>query len=250
MGREALPVLGQNIDLLDMQGLVDLVDGWATTGQRRYVCFCNVHSLVTQGDNRRLAAALADADVRAADGWPVAWFLRRLGASGQDRVSGPDFMVRYCGHAAQRGQAVYLYGSTPATLQALQVRLMTQWPSLRIVGASSPPFRTQTDAELEQDLDTISASGASVIWVSLGCPKQEIWMHRAHGRIPGVMLGVGAAFDFIAGTTRRAPAWMRDHGLEWFHRLAHEPRRLAGRYAYTNSLFAWRAAHQWLTGRC
>lgn len=250
MGREALPVLGQQIDLLDMQGFVDLVDALATSGHSSYVCFCNAHSLVTQGDDHRLAGALAAADARAADGWPVAWFLRRMGAAGLDRVSGPDFMMRYCEHAAQRHQAMYLYGSTPATLEALQVRLKAQWPGLRIVGAASPPFRAQSDAELAADLERIDASEASVIWVSLGCPKQEIWMHRVRGRVPGVMLGVGAAFDFLAGTTRRAPPWMRDHGLEWLHRLAQEPGRLGGRYAYTNSLFAWRAARQWLTGRC
>lgn len=189
-----------------------------------------------------------EADLVTPDGAPVAWMLRRQGVTGQQRINGPDLMWRYCEQAARRNEAIYLYGSSADTLQRLQHRLLHALPGLRIVGAVSPPFRPLTDEELARDIEAINASGAGTVWVSLGCPKQELWMAAQRGRINAVMVGVGAAFDYHAGTIRRAPVWMQRFGLEWFHRLASEPRRLWRRYLVTNSLFIWGAAKQLLRG--
>jgi len=174
--------------------------------------------------------------------------LQRQGATGQTRVSGPDLMLAYCEDAARSQEPIYLFGSTPATLDALQRMLQGRWPTLRIAGAESPPFRPLTPAEDAAAVSRINASGAGTVWVSLGCPKQELWMAAHRGQVNAVMVGVGAAFDFHAGVVARAPAWMREHGLEWLHRLASEPRRLWRRYLGTNTAFILGAVRQ-LAGR-
>jgi N-acetylglucosaminyldiphosphoundecaprenol N-acetyl-beta-D-mannosaminyltransferase len=132
---------------------------------------------------------------------------------------------------------MFLYGGTSITLQSLQRRLQAQFPGINIVGAYSPPFRELSAQEDAAIVDTIDRSGARIVWVGLGCPKQEAWMRAHQGRVNAVMVGVGAAFDFHAGLVKRAPLWMRRNGLEWLHRLFQDPRRLATRYLVGNSLF-------------
>ena len=246
--RQTLPVLGTPIDVLTQSEAIQRISGWAANRQSRSVCICNAHSMVTASTDPAFRAAVAGADMATPDGAPVAWMLRRQGASGQQRVSGPDLMLAYCAQAAQSGQSIYLYGATDATLASLQHKLLLQWPTLRIAGVESPPFRQPTVAEDDATVLRINRSGAGTVWVSLGCPKQELWMAAHRGHVQAVMVGVGAAFDFHAGTVARAPVWMRNSGLEWLHRLASEPRRLWKRYLLTNSLFLLRAARQ-LLGR-
>jgi N-acetylglucosaminyldiphosphoundecaprenol N-acetyl-beta-D-mannosaminyltransferase len=195
------------------------------------------------------AAVLRQADLATPDGAPVAWMLRRLGHPGQERINGPDLMWRWCGTAAQQGASIFLLGSAAATLARLEERLRATWPQLRIAGSLSPPFRPLTPAEDAQVIERINTSGAGVVFVSLGCPKQERWMAEHRGAVRAVMIGVGAAFDFHAGTVSRAPVWMRQHGLEWLHRLLSEPRRLWRRYLFTNSAFTLAAIRQLLGGR-
>ena len=242
--RLTLPVLGALIDVVSLGVALQRIAAWAGARQSRSVCICNAHSVVTSTTDPAFLAALAAADLATPDGAPVAWMLRRLGAAGQRRVSGPDLMLAYCDYAARSGESIYLYGSTPQTLANLQTALHSRWPALTIAGAESPPFRPQTAEEDEATVRRINATGAGTLWVSLGCPKQELWMAAHRGRVQAVMVGVGAAFDFHAGTIKRAPAWMRDNGLEWLHRLLSEPRRLGRRYLVTNSLFMLRAAMQ------
>jgi N-acetylglucosaminyldiphosphoundecaprenol N-acetyl-beta-D-mannosaminyltransferase len=244
-GRRTLPVLGAPIDVLSETEAVQRIARWAQQGGSRYVCVCNAHSVVTTTTDAAFARAIAGADMATADGAPVAWMLRRLGAPQQRRVSGPELMLAYCALAALRGEAIFLYGSTPATLQALQQRLRARWPALRIAGALAPPFRPATAAEDAADVERINASGARTVWVSLGCPKQELWMAQHRGRVQAVMIGVGAAFDFHAGTVKRAPAWIRHIGFEWLHRLLSEPRRLWRRYLVGNAVFVLGAIAQW-----
>jgi N-acetylglucosaminyldiphosphoundecaprenol N-acetyl-beta-D-mannosaminyltransferase len=153
-------------------------------------------------------------------------------------------MLKYCEQAAVHGEKIFLFGSTPGTLQKLQIKLTTRFPGLRIAGAISPPFRQLTPQENADIIDAMNISGAGTIWVSLGCPKQERWMAAHRHRVNAVMIGVGAAFDYHAGTLRRAPRWMRDNGLEWLHRMLSEPRRLSGRYLQTNLVFLVKALHQ------
>lgn len=247
--RRVLPVLGTPIDVVSPAEAVARIAGWAQRHDSRTVCICNVHSVVTASQDAGFAQVLAAADMATPDGAPVAWMLRRQGAAGQGRVAGPDLMLAYCEHAASSGESIFLYGSTAATLQALTARLLARWPALRIAGSHSPPFRPASADEDAAIVAQINASGAGTVWVSLGCPKQERWMADHRGRIQAVMVGVGAAFDFHAGVVSRAPPWMREHGLEWLHRLASEPRRLGRRYLVTNTVFLLRAAAQLLLRR-
>ncbi len=237
-------MLGVPIDVVSPDEAVARIAAWADAGESRTVCLCNAHSVVTAGSDPALAAAIDDADLATPDGAPVAWMLRRLGARGQARVSGPDLMLAYCAAAAARGEPLFLCGSTEPTLLKLRQALQARWPALQIAGHLAPPYRPLSEAETAEVLDRIHASGARTVWVGLGCPKQEVWMHGQRGRLRAVMVGVGAAFDFHAGTVRRAPAWMRHAGLEWLHRLASEPRRLWRRYLVTNGLFVAGALRQ------
>jgi N-acetylglucosaminyldiphosphoundecaprenol N-acetyl-beta-D-mannosaminyltransferase len=242
-------VLGVPIDIVSSAEAVDRVQRWAARGESRVVCICNVHSVITARQQPEFLAAVAGADLATPDGAPVAWMLRRLGVHGQQRVSGPDLMLDYCAAAAVTSEPVFLLGSTQRTLELLQARLVTRFPGLRIAGSLSPPFRPLTAEDDERIAAAIAASGARTVWVSLGCPKQELWMSRQRGRIPAPMIGVGAAFDFHAGTVRRAPGWMQRSGLEWLHRLLSEPRRLWRRYLVTNTAFVLGALRQIVRGR-
>ncbi|MBZ8140310.1 glycosyltransferase [Rubrivivax gelatinosus] len=245
--RRVSVVLGSPIDALTLDEAIARIQTWASSAQSRTVCICNAHSVVTAGQDAEFAAAIAQADMATPDGAPVAWMLRKLGAPNQQRVSGPDLMIEYLSRAAATGEPVYLYGSAPPTLESLVTRLRHSYPGLRIAGHESPPFRPLSAEEDAETVARINGSGARTVWVSLGCPKQEKWMAAHRGRVNAVMVGVGAAFDFHAGTLPRAPRWMRDNGLEWLHRLASEPGRLWKRYLVTNTLFVVGAARQLLT---
>lgn len=243
-GRTTLAVLGSPIDVVSPAGAVARIADWAARRESRFVCICNAHSVVTARTDKALEQAIKTADMATADGAPVAWMLRRLGARGQERVSGPDLMLEYCERAARTGESIYLYGSTEHTLALLIAALQAKFPGLQIAGTESPPFRPPTPEEDSATIRKINESSAGTVWVSLGCPKQEAWMARHRGAVQAVMIGVGAAFDFHAGAIPRAPAWMRSSGLEWLHRLLSEPRRLWRRYLVTNSIFLWSAAVQ------
>lgn len=237
-------VIGSPIDALDWDEAVSRIAGWAARRESRYVCICNVHSVVTARGDEAFARVVREADMATPDGAPVAWMLRRGGHAGQARINGPDLMWRYCAAAARRGESIYLYGGAPETLEVLQRVLVAAHPGLVIAGAWSPPFRALSDEEDAAAVARINDSGAGVVWVSLGCPKQELWMAAHRGRVQAVMVGVGAAFDYHAGTIRRAPLWMQRNGLEWLHRLCSEPRRLWRRYFVTNLLFLVHAGRQ------
>lgn len=247
--RRTLPVLGIGIDVLTREEAVMRISKWVAARESRYVCICNAHSVVTTQQDKSFNAAVAGADMATPDGAPVAWMLKQLGAKNQARVSGPELMLDYCAQASRSGESIYLYGSTHATLTALQADLLRRWPTLHIAGAESPPFRALTPEEDEAAVRRINASRAGTVWVSLGCPKQELWMAAHRGSVKAVMVGVGAAFDFHAGTVRRAPKWMRDNGFEWLHRLGSEPTRLWRRYLFTNIAFVMGAARQLLFKR-
>ena len=231
------PVIGVPIDVKRGGAVVAQVMHWARDFESRGVCFCNAHSavLATRDESPRLA--LLSADLVLADGAPVAWTLRRTGHTRQNRVDGPGTMWRVCVAARASGVRVGLYGSTPDVLQALQAELQRRLPGLVVAFAHSPPFRKATPEEDAALCNEIKQSRVGVLLVGLGCPKQEHWMAQQRGVIPAVMLGVGAAFDFHAGTLARAPRWMRRCGLEWLHRLGTEPGRLGWRYLSSNSSF-------------
>ena len=246
--RERQDVIGAPIDVVHWSGAVATLLRWAAARQSRYVCACNVHSVVTAQRDESLDAAVRGADMVVPDGAPVAWLMRKTGVDAQQRVSGPDLMWSYFAAAATYGESVFLLGGTQDTLDRLRARIESTFPGLRVVGTYSPPFRALNAEEDAALVRMLNDSGASTVWVSLGCPKQEIWMARHRERVQSVMVGVGAAFGFHAGTVRRAPEWVQRLSLEWLHRLLSEPRRLWRRYLTTNTLFLLAAARQ-LLGR-
>ena len=243
--RKTGKVLGANIDALSWEDAMARLLGWAHARESRYVTICNVHVVVSASRDAAYRDIINGSDMATPDGAPVAWMLRRQGFAGQPRISGPDLMWALCERAANEYLPVYCYGSTEATLALLERRLLAAFPKLRI-RMESPPFHALTPAEDAAAVDRINTSGAGIVFVGLGCPKQERWMAEHRGQVDAVMIGVGAAFDFHAGTVRRAPAWMRDNGLEWLHRLLSEPGRLWKRYLVTNTLFIVGAARQLL----
>ena len=247
VARHTSQVLAVPIDVLDWELAIARIQEWARNRDSRYVCICNVHSVVTATKDSRFGDVVRQADMATPDGAPVAWMLRKMGHSRQQRINGPDLMWKYCEQAAAFGESIYLYGGGDETLAALQQKLVVAFPTLNIAGAYSPPFRELSADEDAAVVDAINSSGAGVVWVSLGCPKQENWMASHRGRVQAVMIGVGAAFDYHAGTVSRAPLWMQRHGLDWFHRLCSEPRRLWKRYLVTNTLFVLLALRQLLS---
>lgn len=241
-------ILNVPIDVLRFDEAVDTVLGWLAEPASRTAHFCNAHLTVTAHDSRGLLETLRKGDLNATDGMPLVWMARRLGTFG-DRVAGPDLMRAVMDRGRPAAATHYLYGGGPGVAAALQRRLESELPGLRIVGASFPPFRPLALAELDADLQGIQATGPDFVWVGLGAPKQEYWVEEARGRLQVAgILAVGAAFDFHSGLKRRAPRWMQRSGTEWLFRLASEPRRLWRRYAVTNSRFLLLAARQ-LVGR-
>lgn len=245
-GRAGAPVLGAHIDAVSWDEAVQRLTDWGGRRESRYVCIVNVHSVVTAGQDAALMHIINHADMATPDGAPVAWALRKAGFTRQQRINGPDLMNRYLLQAERLNQPVFFYGSTEATLARLRAALLTSFPRLKLAGMVAPPFRALTPQEDRAYVEQINASGACVVFVGLGCPKQEHWMAEHRGRVQAVMVGVGAAFDYSAGTLQRAPLWMRRIGLEWLYRLYREPRRLAKRYLVTNSVFVFKTLRVWL----
>jgi N-acetylglucosaminyldiphosphoundecaprenol N-acetyl-beta-D-mannosaminyltransferase len=228
---------------------IERVISWGTSHTSRYVCVCNVHSVVTATRDAGFKRALMDADLATCDGAPIAWMMRRLGYPEQERIAGPDLMWRYLRAVEPLRHRIYLYGSTEETLVKLRAVLAREFPGVVVAGMHSPAFDGFRPVDDEGDVAAINASGANVVFVGLGCPKQEKWMAEHRERVNAVMIGVGAAFDYHAGTLARAPGWAQRYGLEWLYRLACEPRRLMRRYVVTNSLFLVGAAVQLANAR-
>lgn len=238
--RRGETIHGVFIDAVDWTHVFATLARWAAGRESRYACLCNVHSVVTSASDSRLKAALDGADLALPDGFPVGFMLRRLGHPKQQRISGPDLMWEALRRAEADGRAVLFFGSTQDTLDKLREKVREAFPALKVAAAISPPFRPVDTAFQPEDAAAINAANPSLVFVGLGCPKQEVWMASARGHVHAPMLGVGAAFDYHAGTLARAPLWMREAGLEWAHRLWQEPGRLWKRYLVTNSLFmAW-----------
>jgi N-acetylglucosaminyldiphosphoundecaprenol N-acetyl-beta-D-mannosaminyltransferase len=205
--RKTGKVLGANIDALSWEDAMARLLGWAHAHESRYVTICNVHVVVNASRDAAYRDIINGSDMATPDGAPVAWMLRRQGFANQPRISGPDLMWALCERAAAEYLPVYCYGSTEATLALLEDRLRVAFPELRVV-MESPPFRALTPGEDAAAVDRINTSGAGIVFVGLGCPKQERWMAEHRGRVKAVMIGVGAAFDFHAGLDARQRAGM------------------------------------------
>lgn len=201
------------------------------------VCHGNVHMVMTAHDEPEFARVVEGADLVTHDGMPLVWAMRFLGHTGVERVYGPHLMLFVCQAAAKRGIPIGLYGGSPAILADLCARLEQRYPGIQIPFRVSPPFRAATKEEDDRDLKTLRDSGARILFVGIGCPKQEHWIHSNRKRFAGPMLGVGQAFDIHSGHSRMAPRWMQNSGMEWLYRLATEPRRLWRRYLKNNPRF-------------
>lgn len=229
----------------------DAVVGWMedmiAEGGRGYMTAAAVNLVMSAREDPDALAAVLGATLAVPDGQPLVWALRALGHGDATRVYGPDLMVRFCERAAASGTSIFLYGGrTQQALEQLEARLRTRFPKLRIAGGYSPPFRELTREEEDSVVAQINTSGADVVWVGTGQPKQEKWMLRMRPRLSAPLLvGVGAAFDFHAGLVPQAPRWMQRAGVEWVYRLAREPRRLWRRYARYNPRFVAEFARQY-----
>jgi N-acetylglucosaminyldiphosphoundecaprenol N-acetyl-beta-D-mannosaminyltransferase len=232
-------VLGVPLALTDYAGTLDWIDATIAAGGRGYICAAAVHTVMLFGEDAEFRAAIHRSSIVLPDGQPLVWALRALGHRLPDRVYGPELMDRACARAAARGTRFFLYGGRDeAALDLLSQRLRSRHPGLTIVGAHAPPFRPLRRDEEDRVAGVINASGADVVWIGIGVPKQEKWMAAMRDRLDApVLAGVGAAFDFHAGLVPQAPPRMQALGLEWAFRVAQEPGRLWRRYARYNPRF-------------
>lgn len=242
-------MLEAGISSTSLRQACECVAAWARSGRPAYVCVCNVHTVMEAHKDPAYARIIDGAAMATPDGMPLVWALRRLGAPNQERVYGPDLLMEFASLAAGRAElASYFYGGAEGVAGELAARLSAKFPGFRVVGHESPPFRDLDAGEDAAAVERINRSGASVLWVGLGAPKQERWMAAHAGRIRPVMIGVGAAFDFLTGRTPQAPRWMMRSGLEWAFRLAVEPRRLWRRYLFNNPHFLWHMGWRMVKG--
>jgi len=233
-----IPLLGVGVSAFDLPAAAAEMIQAVAEGRREYACTCPVYTLMQAYERPDVRAALSGAEWVTPDGVPVAWALRRLSAQPVGRVYGPDLLLALSEISAARGYRQFYLGGAPGVAEALGATLRQRFPGLDIAGTYCPPFRNLNDADEQAMLERINSSGAQIVWVGLGSPKQDLWMAQHGPRLSAPLLvGVGAAFDFLTGRQRQAPRWMQRSGLEWLFRLAASPRRLWRRYLLYNPKF-------------
>jgi N-acetylglucosaminyldiphosphoundecaprenol N-acetyl-beta-D-mannosaminyltransferase len=234
-------VLRSTIHAVEIDDVMGIFEQWISSRERsHYVALCNVHMVMEAYNKVYFHGAVASADLVAPDGMPLIWAGRRRGFKLRRRVYGPDLFLKFCQTTAAKGYRHFLFGGHPGVPGAVAARLTLSCPGIQIAGTYSPPFRKHTPAEHSEMIARINNSGADVLWVALGCPKQELWMYENRDRLNvPVVVGVGQAFDLYAGRVRQAPRWTRDSGLEWAFRLITNPRRLWRRYLVCNTQFLY-----------
>lgn len=221
-----------------LESLITIVNQWIKRSAHKYICVTNIHGLTEAQHDKRVFLAHQQAGLVVPDGMPLVWVGRMLRYPRTQRIYGPDVFLAVCRQAERLKHRVFLYGTTPDTLIKLTTRLKQLYPKLLIVGTHVPPFRSLTEQEENSVTTKINRTHPNIIFVGLSTPKQEMWMcaHK-HLLTADVCIGVGAAFDFVSGTKPQAPVWMRRAGLEWMHRLFHEPGRLLPRYKKAGTHF-------------
>lgn len=239
-------VLNSPVTALGFEEQMFSILRWARARESRYVCVANVHMIMEAYWNREFALILEQADLVTPDGMPLVWILKLLGAVYQDRVAGMDILLSLCHLSSLSNVSVFFLGSHQAILDPMRKRLESDFPNLQIAGMEPLPFRPLTPSEDEALTKQLNESGAGLVFVSLGCPKQEKWMFQHRGKVRAVMIGVGAVFPVYAGIFKRAPSYIRESGLEWLYRLMQEPRRLWYRYGQVIPPFILLAAKQLL----
>ncbi len=234
-------IMGVNLAAINMPWLIDFTKKHIKELSGDYVCVSNVHTTVMSYDDAAYCAVQNGGIMAIPDGGPLSSVGRKRGFLEMERTTGPDYLKEVLKISAEEGYCHYFYGSTEETLKKLQDTLREDYPGVQVAGMYSPPFRTLSKDEDKEIVDMINEANADFVWIGLGAPKQEIWMAAHQGSINGLMVGVGAAFDYLAGNIERAPLWMQKCNLEWLYRLIQEPKRLFKRYFYTNTKFIWNA---------
>ncbi len=234
---ESRPILQTQIHITNYNNACDYILHWLSINKYGYIVAANVHVVMSGYWSADYQKILDQALLVTPDGMPLVWGLRILGIQKQTRVYGPDLMLACCQRCELMGIPIFLYGSTISTLDKLQKNLISTFPKLIVAGMLSPPFHPLSAQEEDLLCQKIIASGAKIVFVGLGCPKQEQWMSRQQGKLDAILLGVGAAFRFHAHEVSQAPRWVMSLGLEWFYRFLMEPRRLWKRYLINNPAF-------------
>ncbi|MFC7371384.1 WecB/TagA/CpsF family glycosyltransferase [Fictibacillus iocasae] len=231
-------ILNSKISANNFKSTITTIKNWVNAKEKnKYICVCNTHSLVSASKDKYFSSALEKADICTPDGMPLVWALKMYGFKEQDRVDGPNLMLKLCEESAMNNFKIYLYGGTEETLKRLEFKLKSLYMGIQIVGTYSPPFRQLSEEENELIRNNINQSNADLVFVSLGCPKQEMWMYENSSQINSILIGVGAAFNFIIGEIKRPPLILQKLCLEWLFRLLYEPKRLWKRYLYNNTLY-------------
>lgn len=241
-------ILKMQVCLADMKAVLTQIHNWTEDNKGHYICVSNVHMCMETFDSEDFCKVVNNADLVVPDGKPLVWGQKLLGHKEAQQVRGQDLTMDLCQLASEKQLKVGFYGGIPETLTVMKARLTEQFPGLDIAYDYSPPFRPLTPAEDNDVVNTINDSGVQILFVGIGCPKQERWMADHKDKLHCVMLGVGAAFDFIAGNKKHAPRWMQAIGMEWLFRLLSEPQRLWKRYLKQNPRFIWYFTQQ-LLGR-
>lgn len=234
-------ILGVNIAAINMEWLLDYLRNNITDASGDYITVANVHTTVTAFENAEYCRIQNSGLMAIPDGGPLTSIGHKRGFEQMGRTTGPSLMEEVFAISAEQGYRHFFYGSTDDTLVKLRGKLEEKYPGIQIAGMYSPPFRAMTEQEDAEIIEQINEADADFVWVGLGAPKQEQWMAAHQGKVNGLMLGVGAGFDYLADNIKRAPQWMQKHCLEWLYRLIQEPRRLFKRYFHTNVSFIWNA---------
>jgi N-acetylglucosaminyldiphosphoundecaprenol N-acetyl-beta-D-mannosaminyltransferase len=237
-------VIGAPICTLTFDEHISLIIEWAKAYQSKMVCVSNVHMLIEAWEDSYFAEVLKNADLVTPDGMPLVWMLRTMGAKQSQRVAGIDIFCAVCEQASIAQVSIFLLGSKPDVLDKICQRLKSDFPLLKVAGLESPPFSPLSPTADISTVQKINASGAGIVFVSLGCPKQELWMSQYQEKVQAVMIGVGAVFPVYAGVLKQAPEFLQSIGFEWLFRLLQEPKRLWKRYLTTIPIFIYLALKQ------
>ena len=243
---EKLHIISVAIDRISFHQSLEDVMTWALERRSSYICFANVHMTIEAYKNRSFLEKVNKADLILADGKPIAASCKLLHNKKQERISGMDFIPRILAKANEKDLSIFIYGSTSDVINAFKEKINADFSNTYFAGAISPPFRSLTEEEIKNDIEKINHSGAHLVFVSLGCPRQEKWMADNSGKINAVLLGIGGALPVAAGIRKRAPKWMQHMALEWLYRLFQQPKRLFTRYLYTNSWFIFLLGKSWI----
>lgn len=232
-------IMGVNIAAINMEWLLDYLEKNLSEIKGDYICVSNVHTTVTSYEDATYCAIQNGGLMAIPDGGPLSTVGQKRGYKNMERTTGPSLMGEIFEISAKKGYRHYFYGSKEETLELLQQKLTNNYPGIQIAGMYSPPFRILTEEEDKVVVEKINETKPDFVWIGLGAPKQEKWMAAHLGKINGLMIGVGAGFDYYAENIKRAPEWMQKNNLEWLYRLLQDPKRLFKRYLITNTKFIW-----------